>query len=422
MRPMGRVLAFLTVALLAWGAIAVMRPLPERKAGTVLSGRRVPSWVTRVDTLGSGETITELLDRLGLTGKEAQDALDAATAGLDPRRLRAGMRITLGAESADSVPSEIVLHLAVDRLLRLRRSDSGWVGAEESLPWTTDTLVVGGTLGANLYDAFDRGAVNLPRDVRAELAWDVADVFEYRLDMSRDLQEGDAFLVLIERQQTTTGVVRVGNVLAVDYTTGGKRLRVIRLPGSEGRARYFDEDGRSMQAMFLRAPLEFRRISSVFGMRRHPILGVVRRHRGTDYAASSGTPVRSIGDGVVVTAGRMSGFGNVIDVRHPNGFVTRYGHLRGFATGIRRGVRVGIGQTIGFVGMTGLATAPHLHFEVLVRGVQQNPRTALSSTAGAPLEASERSAFDRARTIALARLDQHANGASSPSDTVRDHD
>ena len=155
--------------------------------------------------------------------------------------------------------------------------------------------------------------------------------------------------------------------------------------------------------MFLRAPLEFRRISSVFGMRRHPILGIWRAHQGTDYSAASGTPVRSIGDGVVVHVGRMSGYGNVIDVRHANGYVSRYGHLRGFGRGIRRGSRVSIAQTIGFVGMTGLATAPHLHFEVFVKGVRQNPRVALASTSGEPLPASERSVFlaTRARFLAM---------------------
>ena len=404
-RPVGRALGFVTVALLAGGAIAVMRPLPERKAGVVLSGHRRPSWIERVDTLGSGETITSLLQRSGLSQDEAREAVVAASPGIDPRRLRAGMRITLGAR-ADSSPSQIVLHLAVDRLLRLVRTDTGWVGHEEVLPWSTDTLVVDGTIASNLYDAFDRGAAMLPKDARAELAWDVADVFEYRLDMSRDLQQGDAFAVALERQQTPTGVVRIAGVLGVDYTTAGTRLRVIRYPDATGKGRYYDETGRSMQATFLRAPLEFRRISSVFGMRRHPILGVLRNHRGTDYAASSGTPVRAIGDGVVVTAGRMSGFGNVIDLRHANGFVSRYGHLRGFASGVARGTRVGIGQTIAYVGMTGLATAPHLHFEVLVGGVQQNPRVALESRAAEPLSPAERPMFERTRGVVLALLDQ----------------
>lgn len=407
-RTVGRVIGFAIVALLAWGAIVVMRPLPDRRPGEVLTRDRAPAWVETDDSLGSGETITGLLQRGGLTEDEARGALDAATS-LDPRRLRAGMRITLGARG-DSAPTSITLHLADDRRLHLTRTDSGWVGREEVIPWSTDTMVVDGRIASNLYDAFDRGAPQLPRAARFELAWSVADVFEYRLDMSRDLQPGDAFVVLVERQQNPTGIVRIGNVLGVDYTTGGTRLRVVRLPESPGRGRFFDETGRSMQAMFLRAPLEFRRISSVFGMRKHPILGILRRHKGTDYAASSGTPVRSIGDGVVVTAGRMSGFGNVIDVRHANGFVSRYGHLRGFAAGIRRGARVGIGQTIGYVGMTGLATAPHLHFEVLVNGQQQNPRTALASKDGAPLAAGERPAFEAAKAVVLARLDQHGAG------------
>ncbi|MGQ0646261.1 MAG: peptidoglycan DD-metalloendopeptidase family protein [Gemmatimonadaceae bacterium] len=382
-----------------------MRPIPDRKAGTVLTGQRVPILVERIDTLGSGETITSLLERSGLSDDDARRAI-AAAEGLDARRLRTGMKITLGT-LGDTSPSQILLHLAVDRLLRLTKTDSGWVSTEERLPWTTDTLVIDGTIRSNLYDAFERGADRLPKDARFELAWSVADVFEYRLDMSRDLQEGDAFTVLVERQQTPTGVVRIGNVLAVDYAASSNRMRVFRLDDDHGKPRYFDENGKSMRAMFLRAPLEFRRISSVFGLRRHPILGVFRKHQGTDYAASSGTPVRAIGAGVVVNAGRMGGYGNAVDVRHPNGFVSRYGHLRAFAKGVQRGIRVGIGETIGYVGMTGLATAPHLHFEVLVGGVQRNPRVALSTQSGEPLAQAERPLFEQTKSQALAMLEQY---------------
>ena len=126
----------------------------------------------------------------------------------------------------------------------------------------------------------------------------------------------------------------------------------------------------------------------MFGGRRHPVLGIWRRHKGTDYAAAQGTPVRSIGDGVVVFAGRKGGYGNVIDIRHRNGFVSRYGHLRNFAKGISRGKRVAIGSTIGAVGRTGLATGPHLHFEVLVNGVQRDPRIALQMKGGEPIPSS----------------------------------
>lgn len=410
-RGWGRIWVYLTVALLAWGAIAVMRPRERPRAGDVISGRRAPTWVERIDSLGDGETITALLGRSGLSDADVRLALEAAPS-VDPRRLRKGMRITLGGR--DSIPSQVDLHLGVDRILRLSRVDGVWNATEERLPWTTDTLVVRGTIRSNLYDAFDEDARELSREARSELAWNVADVFEYRIDMSRDLQAGDAFRVLVERKRLATGIVRIGNVLAVDYAGGDSRLRVVRFALSDTKARYFDESGRSMQAAFLRAPLEFRRISSMFGMRRHPILGIFRNHKGTDYAAASGTPVRSIGDGVVVRAGRASGFGNVIDVRHPNGMISRYGHLKGFARGVRAGTRVAIGETIGYVGMTGLATAPHLHFEVLVNGVQQNPRVALDNRSGDPIADSLRPSFVLARDGMFAMLDRGGADSAPP--------
>ncbi len=355
-----------------------------------------------MDSLQRGETVGGLLSRGGLSQQEATEALQAAT-DLDPRRLPAGMRITLGAREGET-PSKISFRLAIDRFLHLTKTDSGWVGREERLPWKTDTLVVRGEIARTLYDAFDAGAPTLPASARAELAWNVADIFEYRIDMSRDLQPGDEFRVLFERQQGPEGAVRIGRVLATNYTSGASSIEAIRFDSGDARGRYYDQAGKSLRAAFLRAPLEFRRISSVFGLRKHPILGIWRAHRGTDYAASSGTPVRSVGDGIVVRAGRMNGYGNVVDVRHANGFVSRYGHLRAFARGIHRGTRVSIGETIAYVGMTGLATAPHLHFEVLVGGVQRDPRKALASVGGDPLAAAERPAFDRLRDERLALL------------------
>jgi murein DD-endopeptidase MepM/ murein hydrolase activator NlpD len=198
--------------------------------------------------------------------------------------------------------------------------------------------------------------------------------------------------------------VQLGNILAARFTLSGSTMDAVRYVKPDGAAEYYDQTGRSMRASFLRAPLAFRRISSVFGVRKHPILGMWRAHKGTDYAANAGTPVRSIADGVVIFAGRKGGYGNAIDVRHPNGFVSRYGHLRGFARGIHAGAHVGIGQTIGYVGMTGLATGPHLHFEILVHGVQRNPSSVLSRTDGVPIPASERASFDSTKDVLLAAL------------------
>jgi murein DD-endopeptidase MepM/ murein hydrolase activator NlpD len=407
---LARVVTYGVVLALGGIAVAFTPPLPDPQppvAKVLEAAPRAPVWRQRHDTLARGETLTALLGRAGILGQDLLRVLESASA-LDERRAPAGLTLTSRTLESDSIPSELVFQLAVDRILTVRRSDSGWVSAEERLPWVTDTVAVGGKITSTLYDALDEAQSDLPAANRAELAWALADIYDYRVDMSRDLQPNDVFRVLVERRRGPQGAVRLGSILAATFTVGGAELQAVRHQGNGSRVGYFDQDGRSMRAAFLRAPLEFRRISSVFGMRKHPILGIWRQHAGTDYAASQGTPVRSVGDGVVIFAGRKGGYGNAIEVRHPNGFVTRYGHLRGFAKAARRGARVQIGQTIGFVGMTGLATAPHLHFEVLVGGVQRNPRVALAMKGGAPLPASERDAFARERGELIALLERGA--------------
>ena len=268
-----------------------------------------------------------------------------------------------------------------------------------------DTLTVSGVIQSSLFSALDKNAdQSLPRSARAELAFTLADIFEYRVDMSKDLQVGDRFSVLVERLQKPNGAVIVSKILGARLALSGNEMEAIRFTSSRATGEYFDGSGKSLRASFLRAPVTFRRISSRFGGRRHPVLGIWRRHKGQDYAAASGTPVRTIGDGVVVFAGRKRGYGNVVDIRHRNGFVSRYGHLRSFGKGVRRGARVTIGSTIGAVGMTGMATGPHLHFELLVNGVQRDPRIALQMKGGEPIPSSERGVFQRLRTRTLGTL------------------
>jgi murein DD-endopeptidase MepM/ murein hydrolase activator NlpD len=420
-RPSPRIVTTLVVGALAIAALTVDLPSPRSAApfakvgadSAIAATPAEPTWRVHSDTLHSGETLSGLLSRGGIGSEGIVRVLRAAT-GIDARRARAGMPVTVRTFGDDSLPSEVVFHLAIDRLVRVSRiGDTTWSGSEELLPWQVDTLTVSGTVHANLYQALDDSATDvLPSNARAELAWSLGDIYEYKADMSRDLRDGDHFQVLFERKEGPGGVVRIGDVLAVRFALSGKEVDAVRYEGGAGRAEYYDEDGRSMRSAFLRAPLSFRRISSVFGRRKHPILGTWRSHKGTDYAASSGTPVRAIGDGVVIFAGRKGGYGNAIDIRHPNGYVTRYGHLRGFASGVRAGRRVGIGETIGYVGMTGLATGPHLHFEVLVNGVQRDPRVALRDKAGLPVPAAERARFDTVRTTLLAQLDARSAGGT----------
>lgn len=387
-------------------ALALMRPLPERRPLANVAGLTA-SWEERVDSIASGETLGKVLERGGVSGTDMLQALDAATStrAINPNRVPRGMRVSFGALPDDSLPRQVTFHVGVDRMLRIVRGDSGWTARVDSIPWTTDTVVVRGEITDNLYEGIDAAGSDLTASARRELAWSVANIFEFRIDMSRDVQEGDAFTVLVERRQLPTGITRLGEVLAATFTNGGTTIEAIRHL-VDGRPKYYDQQGKSLAANFLLAPLEFRRISSGFGGRRHPVLGVFRRHQGTDYAASSGTQVRAIGDGLVIAAGVRGGYGNMIDVRHTNGIVTRYGHLRAFAKGVRAGTRVAMGQTIGYVGMTGLATGPHLHFEVLVNGVARNPRSALQAKAGPPLPATQRADFDALRLRYLAMIEQ----------------
>lgn len=271
-----------------------------------------------------------------------------------------------------------------------------------------DTLAIAGVIQSNLYNALNESGVGvLPPSARHQLAWSLADIFEYKVDFSRDLMQGDKFHVLVERLQKPNGAIIVNKIIGarLALSSGRSPLEAIHFDthGSSS-AQYYDASGMSLRAAFLRAPVAFRRISSIFGGRKHPIFGEWRNHTGTDYAAAAGTPVRAIGDGVVVFAGRKGGYGNVVDIRHRNGMVSRYGHMRNFATGIRPGARVTMGSTIGYVGMTGWATGPHLHFEIRINGVARDPKLALQSRGGEPIPADERSLFQRMRNQTLASL------------------
>ena len=411
-RWLTRIATYGVVTLLLMVALRYTPVLPEHPAAEVLQlsdsgiapAVRRP-W-SRTERLNRGETLIGLLRRAGVSDQAAQEVVRAATASsVDARFLRAGMPVELTADSVGQSPREMVFHLGVDRLLRMKRSAEGWAGVEERLPWTTDTVVVGGTIHSNLYQAMDSSASKFfPAHAKDELAWALADIFEYKVDMSRDLQQGDSFRVLVERLVGPEGITKVGKVLAANFSLSGSDVSAIRFDGSSSKAQYYDAMGKTLRAQFLRAPLEFRRISSTFGSRFHPILGRWKNHKGTDYAASSGTPVRAIGDATVIRAGWSNGYGNLLELRHRNGYVTRYGHLRAFAKGIHQGSRVEIGQTVAFVGTTGMSTGPHLHFEVLVGGVQKDSRVALKSTTGEPIERAQFGAFEALREQRLATL------------------
>jgi murein DD-endopeptidase MepM/ murein hydrolase activator NlpD len=269
---------------------------------------------------------------------------------------------------------------------------------------------------SNLYDALDAAIPDsfLPLRQRVALAWAIADVYDWEVDFTRDLRPGDRVEVLIERLESPEGERRLGRILAARVDVGGSPSFAFAFDKQAGASGFYDERGRSLRRAFLRAPLRYRHVSSRFGGRYHPILRRWRSHQGTDYAAGYGTPVRATADGTVTMVGRSGGYGNVVEIRHANGIRTRYGHLSKFAKGLRVGQRVGQEQTIGYVGSTGLSTGPHLHYEFLVNGRPTNPQRK-DFSAGEPVPAKLKAAFDSVRVQLLAELEPTNVRAATPA-------
>lgn len=234
-----------------------------------------------------------------------------------------------------------------------------------------------------------------------QLALDLADVFAWDVDFNTELQAGDSFAVLVEKRSVEGRPLGYGALLAAELLRGERTLRAVRFEEA-GVAGYYSPDGLPLRKAFLRSPLRFTRISSRFSHSRlHPVLNVRRPHLGVDFAAPAGTPVRASGDGVVTAAGWMGGFGNTVELRHPNGYETLYGHLSRIA--VRRGQRLAQGQVLGTVGSTGLATGPHLDYRVRRNGAYVNPLR-MQSPPAEPIPAAARPAFERLRDERLALL------------------
>lgn len=407
---MGRLRIAIAVLVIAGAAIAARShrwPWHRFEARMALAAPPVsplfqPSSIEVFDTLRRGETLGAMFQRRGVVDLDLSRADPTRT--LDPRRLRAGLVIAFRRAARDSAPTAVRVRTSPEQLVTFTRASTGWTVGTESIAWRVEPVRIESDIDNSLYEALDGISSDaIATGDRVRLAWDLADVFAWEVDFTRDIQPGDHFAVVFERLTSPEGQVRFGRILASDLTMSGKRLTAVRFD-SAGASSFYDPDGASLRRAFLRAPVEFRRISSTFARGRfHPILGMWRKHEGTDYAAAPGTPVMAAGDGVVLRAGSSGGYGNLIELRHRNGITTRYGHLRGFARGIHGGARVTQGEVIGYVGSTGLATGPHLHYEFRVNGVARDSRR-VELAHGTPISAALRPAFEQQRDSLLALL------------------
>ena len=365
---------------------------------------------TIADTLKKSETVSQLFERRGVTDVDWATVAQAVR-NFQPARLKAGLVFLFQQRHGAASPHAVAARMSRDERFHLRRVADHWDASVETIAWRAEPLVVDGSItrgATSVYEAMDAAVSDtvLSRGERMQLVWDLADVYDWEVDFGHDLQPGDRFHVVAERLVSSEGEVRFGRVMAGRLDLSGKRLYAFRFDNGEKPA-FWDESGRSLQRDFLRSPLRYRRVSSRFSSSRwQPILHYYRAQLGTDFAADYGTAVRCVGDGVVVFAGREGGYGNLIEVRHPRGYETRYGHLSGFADGIRAGARVEQNQVIGYVGSSGLSTGPHLHFEVRQNGRAVNPLRQLGGAApGAPIAADRRAAFDREKQRLLQLLE-----------------
>jgi murein DD-endopeptidase MepM/ murein hydrolase activator NlpD len=283
--------------------------------------------------------------------------------------------------------------------LFVQRDEDGFVTSHEPITTESEVVMASGHIESSLFAATDR--VGLSDAVAGQLA----EIFSSEIDFHRDLQPGDHFSVVYEAHLFDGDYVRTGRILAAEFVNDGRQLRAVYFQDPRGRGGYYAPDGTNLRKAFLRSPLEFSRITSGFtGARLHPVLKVWRAHKGVDYGAPVGTRVRATADGYVESVSRDAGYGKRVVLRHGGGRSTLYAHLSGFADGLRSGQRVAQGDVIGYVGMTGLATGPHLHYEFLIDGKHHNPLQVVTP-AGPSITREMRSAFHAATRPHIERLE-----------------
>ena len=374
-------------------------PLPPAvRAAPPVAPQAKFDWIATIDrtvTVRPGDTLMEAVLSAGATQQDAHEAIAALTKIFNPRQLQAGqsIQLTFGNKESDRRLLAVNVKLDVEREVAALRARTGDFSPQQIVrEFDVRTLRASGVIDDSLYVAAERAGVPI------NTVMELIRIFSWDVDFQRDIRAGDRFEVLFEEYIDESGKrVKDGNVRYAALTLSGAAVRLYRHESADGIIDYYNESGASVRKALLRTPIDGARLSSTFGMRRHPILAYSRMHQGVDFAAPAGTPIKAAGDGVIEIAGPNSGYGNYVLVRHNSEYKTVYAHLSNFAKGISAGVRVRQGQTIGYVGSTGLATGPHLHYEILQRGKQVNPNS-VKMPVGKTLEGRDLAQFKTTRT------------------------
>jgi len=373
-------------ALIATATIAAIRMNPgsDELPSTIDRAAKATSISTKPDTVADadaglgpwneirvrpGDTLGTILDERGLYSTAVQNAITGDTDASALINLKPGevLRYRLG---KNNDLHDLVYNETPTETIHLLKDDSGnYTVDAQTRDIQTRFAYVTGTIDSSLFLAGQEAGLSDPLIMR------LTEIFGWDIDFAINLRKGDTFSVIHEEKYWLGQKIADGPIVAAEFVNQGKTYRAIGIRNAQGRLEYYTPDYRSVRRPFLRTPVQFSRISSGYGKRKHPILGRWRAHTGVDYAAPRGTPIRATAAGRIVFRGRKGGYGNAIIVQHGYGFSTLYGHMQRFRPGIHLGSFVEQGQIIGYVGMTGLATGPHLHYELRVNGVHHNPLT-----------------------------------------------
>jgi murein DD-endopeptidase MepM/ murein hydrolase activator NlpD len=324
-------------------------------------------WITV--TIKRGETFSTLVESLGVPQSDWQALLALGKPVDSLKNLQTGKQINI-LKDADGRLEELTYDIDESHILDVRRTGNIFEASNLEAKLDHHPVEVTGVIDSSLFAAGQKAGLS------NRLIMQMADLFGYDVDFALDLRDGDRFAVIYDAIYKNGKKIRNGDILAAEFVNGGHTYRVMRYVDKNGVSTYYTPQGQSLRKAFIRTPVAFSRISSPFNLhRRHPILNTIRAHKGVDYAAPIGTPVKATADGIVEFIGVEHGYGNVVKLKHGRKYETIYGHLSRFRRGLHRGSPVKQGQVIAYVGMTGLATGPHLHYEFRVNGVPKNPVT-----------------------------------------------
>ncbi|SER42814.1 Murein DD-endopeptidase MepM and murein hydrolase activator NlpD, contain LysM domain [Nitrosomonas sp. Nm51] len=353
----------------------------------------------RQETIRRGDTIAAILGRLDVNQHDKQDFLRTARDSRAMRRLQPGKTI-YAQTTADGGLLTLRYFFGKEELFLMEKTEQAFKMSEQKIELESQIQMKSGTVNSSLFAATDKAGI--PNNIAAQMI----DILASEIDFHRDLRQGDRFTVVYETLiDGGGGTAKTGKVVAVEFTNQRKTYQAIYFQSSNGDSGYYTPEGESLRKAFLKAPLEFSRISSGFtNARFHPVLKKWRAHKGIDYAAPTGTPVKATANGKVTFAGTQRGYGKLIIIKHDDQYETAYGHLSGFAKRLGNGTRVSQGDVIDYVGMTGMATGPHLHYELRVNGVQRDPSKIALPTA-TPIAKKDLPAFQNQAESLLSRLD-----------------